>query len=462
MFDKSLLRKSNVMKYFMWMLFFLISMIPINGACAKNIVYDKPNQDVSLLFKNSNTKYVIRYNHKSKNPVVVPRGCEIEFMGGSISSHITFSETILSGIVKLQGSILEGTVGNKSFMSDWLCYADGIRDDASNINQMIKVCGKVFFKKGIYLLTTVHKGPRVDRVLDEWQADAHIGIARSGVELVGERGAVFLAPKPYMTIVIYSPPYQFDKTVRNIKIQNLTFRAKNSGKDFNQLLHTIRVMGVNGLTIKNCFFDDFFGDAICLHSYGDMPSTGERTRNSNVVIKNNHIKGGKHHSTRNGVSVVNGVNVRIENNLIEETSRKDMPGAIDVEANSHAFSIDNIVIKGNTIRNCGGTAGGICINSKGYNAPAYNIKIIDNHISNCSYGLAFVVKTDNVTKNYLVTGNVVDDDTTPLIFVGNGKSSNWTFKNNVFKKRTGVRIPGNIRVDGLILKKNRFLNSILF
>ena len=209
-------------------------------------------------------------------------------------------------------------------------------------------------------------------------------------------------------------------------------------------------------------FDDFYGDAICLHSYGDMPSTGERTRNSNVVIKNNHIKGGLHHSTRNGVSVVNGVNVRIENNIIEETSRYDMPGAIDVEANSHAFSIDNITIKGNTIRNCGGTAGGICINSKGLGAPASNIKIINNHISNCSYGLAFVVQTEGVTKNYIITGNVVEEDTKPLIFVGDGKSSNWTFKNNIFKRITTIKIPGNIKVDGLRLKNNKNPNILIY
>ena len=224
------------------------------------------------------------------------------------------------------------------------------------------------------------------------------------------------------------------------------------GKEIIQLKHTIRAMGVNGLIIRKCIFDDFWGDAICLHSYGDTPSTGERTRNSNVSILDNHIIGGRHNKTRNGVAVVNGVNVRIERNVIEQTSGKGMPGAIDVEANSYAFSIKNIVIKDNIIKNCGGTAGGICINSSGDKAPAYNIKIIGNHISGSTSGLAFVVKTDGVTSNYKVVNNVVEADTTPYQFVGEGKSSNWTFKNNIFKKKPSIKIPGMIHVDGLVIR----------
>lgn len=359
----------------------------------------------------------------------------------------------------MQGSKLSGSIKNKYILSKWLCFADGIRDDAANINMMISICGKIKFQKGNYLLKLIHKGPRQQKVLDDWQAEGHIGISKSNVELIGnEAGVFFITPKPNVTICIYSPPYQFEKTVKNVKIENITFRALNEGKEILQLKHTIKAMGVNGLVVKNCFFDDFWGDAICLHSYGDMPSTGERTRNSNVVIYNNHIKGGPHYKTRNGVAVVNGVNVRIERNIIEQTSGEGMPGAIDVEANSSAFSVNNIMIKDNEIRNCGGTAGGICINSPGYGAPANNITIKGNHISGCTSGLAFVVKTDGVTRNYIVSNNVVEADTNPYQFVGNGKSSNWTFRKNVFKRKASIKIPGTINVEGLVLKDNTFSN----
>lgn len=443
-----------------FLLLSLLLIFPHEELLAKQVIYDYANQPFKTLFLYENTKYIIKHNHQFSQTLKIPKNCELHFEGGSLTGGLEFENTLLTGNIKLQGSKLSGHVKNDYMRSEWLCYRDGIHDDANNINQMIAVCGKVCFQKGNYLLKSVHRGPKVENVLDEWQAEAHIGIPISNVELIGEeKDVIFTTYNPCGIICIYSPPYMFDKMVQNIKIENITFRSVNNGKDFWQLKHTIKVIGVNGLIIKKCNFDDFWGDAICLHSYGDTPSTGERTRNSNVLIYNNHIKGGKHHNNRNGVSVVNGVNVRIENNFIEQTSRKDMPGAIDVEANSNAFSIKNIVIKNNIIKNCKGTAGGICINSKGYDAPAYAIIIEGNHISGCTSGLAFVVKTDNRTSNYKIYKNVVEGDTTPYQFVGNGSTSNWIFKSNVFKKHTTLKIPGNIHVDGLVTKGNLFYSE---
>lgn len=443
-----------MVRYF---IFILLLLLPSDNMMAIKVIYDKPNQDISLLFNKRNTKYVIRHNHKFEKKINVPQDCEINFRGGSLSGSVDFNNTLLTGAVKFQGSKVNGRVRNKILKSEWFCYRDGRHDDAENINQMIVVCGKILFQKGNYLLKSIHKGPRQQKVLDDWQAEGHIGISKSGVCLVGEEsGVVFITPKPNVTICIYSPPYQFNKTVRDVRIENITFKALNNGKKILQLKHTIKAIGVDGLVINKCTFNDFWGDAICLHSYGDMPSTGERTRNSNVVITDNHIKGGSHYKTRNGVAVVNGVNVRIENNLIENTSGEGMPGAIDVEANNHAFTIDNITIKNNIIKNCRGTAGGICINSKGNDAPAHNIKIVGNHISGCTSGLAFVVCTENVTSNYFVSDNIIADDTPPFQFIGNGTSVNWTFKNNKFRKRTYSKIPGKIHIKGLHLKGNVF------
>ena len=437
-------------------LFFMLAIVSSERVFAKRIIYDAPDKPIQSLFSAKNAKYVINYDHQFEQTIIIPNDCEIFFDGGSLRGDIKFCNTILNGKIKLQGSKLKGSIKNKVLYSEGFCYADGIHDDADNINQMLNVCGKLHFKKGNYLMVSKHLAPKVDNVLDDWQIDTHIGIAKSNVELVGdEAGVTFITHQPCGIVYIYSPPYKFERTVRNIRIENIKFSSVNNGKDFWQLKHTIKTVGVNGLMISNCQFDDFWGDAICLHSYGDTPSTGERTRNSNVVIKNNYIRGGKHHNNRNGISVVNGVNIRIENNIIEHTSRSDMPGAIDVEANSHVFSIDNIVIKSNIIRNCSGTAGGICINSPKLSAPAYNIKIIDNHVSGCTTGLAFVVKTDDVTKNYMIKGNIIESDTPPYKFVGNGRSKNWIFKSNVFKRKTNDRIPGNIKVEGLIVKNNR-------
>lgn len=445
----------NLIGYYRRLFLSLIVIMLFCDLEAKQIIYDSPKESIEALFITKNTKYIIRYKHISNQTIKIPEGCEIYFEGGSIKGSLEFNNTLLSGRVRLQGSKLKGLVKNRCFRSEWICYKDGIHDDANNINQIIDICGKVYFQGGNYLLESIHSGPKIEKVLDEWQAEAHICISKSNVELIGEeKGVVFITNRPCGTICIFSSPYQFDKTIRNIKIENITFKSINNGKDFWQLKHTIRAIGVNGLVIKKCFFDDFWGDAICLHSYGDTPSTGERTRNSNILIEDNHIKGGIHHNNRNGISVVNGVNVKIINNHIEHTSRKDMPGAIDVEANSNAFSINNILIKENYINDCRGTAGGICINSGQKLAPAHYIKIEGNYIRGCTSGLAFVVITEHTTSNFTVIKNIVENDTKPFQFIGSGKSSNWTFKDNIFKQSTSTKLLGDIHVSNLVSRGN--------
>lgn len=62
-------------------------------------------------------------------------------------------------------------------------------------------------------------------------------------------------------------------------------------------MHTIKLIGVNGMIIKDCRFDDFWGDAICLSHYGDNPKTGERSRNQNIKLLSNSIIGSAYHIT---------------------------------------------------------------------------------------------------------------------------------------------------------------------
>ena len=447
-------------RYCKFLVAILMLFLSVNSAYPKSTIYDKQNQAITALFNKKKCKYVIRYNHIFHDTITIPTGCELLFEGGTLNGPIVFDNTLLKGDVKLHGSSLCGKVKNTWFESSWLCYMDDKHDDAKNINQMIDVCGKIHFQKGTYLLLSKYVAPRFEDVLDDWQVDTHIGIATSNVHLVGiSDSIVFHTYQKSGILCIYTPPLQIEKTIRNIKIENITFQTDNNGKDFFQLKHAIKVEGVNGLIIKNCRILDFWSDAICLHSFGDTQSTGERTRNMNVIIKDNYIKGGAHYNTRNGIAVVCGFNVFIENNTIEQTSKEGMPGAIDVEANSYVFTICNITIKNNVIKDCKGTAGGICINSGGNEAPAKNVKIVNNYISGCTSGLAFVVRTENSTGNYYIRGNVVADDTIPYQFVGSGESSNWIFKKNIFKGKSTIKIPGSIRVNDLVVKNNAFLDN---
>lgn len=430
----------------------LLQSMPVE---AKRVVYDQEGKEMSQFFNKKNTRYVINYHHKLETPVVIPEGCELSFRGGGLSGEIEFKNTKLSGEVNLKGSSIKGSVKNKQFDASWLCALDGETNDAQSINEMIEVCRNVFFPKGRYKLVSSYDANGKVPAGYASSIKAHIGIQRNGTHLEGEPGTTFVTEQPLGTICIFSQLKQIENSVSDIVIRNITFEVHNDGVIFHEFMHTIKTIGVNGLLIEGCTFQDFWGDAICLSHYGDTPATGERTRNQNVSILNNIIIGGEHHNNRNGVSVISGLNVTIKGNTIKNTTRKDMPGAIDVEPNNSSYTISNIKIIGNRISGCDGTAGGICINTNGEGGPAHHIIIKNNVIRECRAGLSFVVKAKGASSDYYVSGNYTDNITVPYQFIGDGSSTNWIFKENIFERPIQQDIPGRIHVSNLVLKNNK-------
>ena len=370
------------------------------GLANAQTIHDSKDGNINALFKNGNTKYVISFHHAFKDTLRLPNGCELVFEGGSLSGPIVMNNTKLSGRVNLKGSSIGGRISNSQFDASWLCAMDGVTDDAKSINEMIEVCGKVFFPEGTYKLVS-HYNPegKVQKKLHK-AITTHIGICKSDVELTGKKGTNFVTDDSLSTICLFSKPNQIAKSIQNIKIKNITFTVHNDGVVFHEFLHTIKAIGVNGLAIENCTFNDFWGDAICLSHYGDNPRTGERTLNQNVKIEGNTINGDSHNN-RNGISVISGKNVLIKNNTIKNTSRKDMPGGIDVEPNNSAYTIQNIRIENNYLEGIFGHAIKFHIKKE---ASAHHIEILSNEIKNCS-GIGFSWKTVEGSDDFCKKGD---------------------------------------------------------
>lgn len=417
-------------------------------------VRDTESGDFHKLFVYEKTKYVIQYAHQFTDTLKLPYGCELKFEGGCLKGPIVFNDTKLCGNVNLKGSVLSGTIRNTKFDASWLCSMDGVTDDAPKINEIIEICGNIYFPKGNYRLISAYEAN--EKVGKECLGGikAHIGICKDNVVLSGEKGTVFITDKPLGTICVFSLPNQIANSIRNVKIENISFNVHNDGKNFYEFMHTIKLIGVNGITINNCTFSDFWGDAICLSHYGDTPKTGERTRNQNVKILDNTIIGGDHHNNRNGISVINGKNVLIKGNTIKNTSRQDMPGGIDVEPNNSAYTIENIRIENNMFKEIRGSGGAICIVTFN-DGPAHNVSILNNKIYNSNNGILLYVKTEGTTEGFLVKGNYVDRNTNPYRFTGSGASKDWTISGNTFDRPCKQNIPGEIKIANLTVKKNK-------
>lgn len=423
--------------------------------CSKaQVRHDFQGCNVHEFFCDTDTKYVISFQHEFRDTLKLPSDCVIMFEGGSLCGPIVMNNTELRGNVNLKGSRLNGKIKNEKFDASWICNMDGMTDDALSINDMIEVCGHVFFPKGDYRLISVYNTEgKVNQKLQR-SIKAHIGIRKSNVCLEGENGARFITSDSLGTICLFSKPKRIDKSIGNIRIEGLTFKVENDGSCFHEFLHTIKTIGVNGLTIENCVFDDFWGDAICLSHFGDNPKTGERTRNQDVKILGNTINGDSHNN-RNGISVISGKNVLIKGNTIRNTSRKDMPGGIDVEPNNSAYTIENIRIEGNYLEGITGTGGAISVQSY-KDGPAHHIEILSNEIKNCSKaGIAIRIKSEGTTDSFIIKDNYIHADTRPFFFRGNGKSKNWTISGNTFGRPILKSIPGEITVDNLVVKNNK-------
>lgn len=432
-------------------LLLFLSIIP-QCMSAMRVEHDTADADMRILFMAGKAKYVISYNHTFSDTISIPYGSIIVFDGGSLKGPIKFNQTSLKGKVRLKGSSISGHITNKIFNASWLCAMDGITDDVPRINEMIDVCGNVFFPKGSYrLISAFNPEGKLPKELHS-SVNGHIAINKSNVTLEGETGTTFITDEPLITLSVFSQPYDIEHSISNVKIQNINFEVHNDGKTFHEFMHTIKLMGVNGMVIENCTFIDFWGDAICLSHYGDNPQTGERTRNQNVRVLNNTIIGGNHHSNRNGISVISGKNVLIKRNIIKNTSRKDMPGGIDIEPNNSAYTIENIRIENNVLERVRTNAIQVYIPSS---ASAHGIVIDKNTIISCGNGLYIGINSNKTTDNFKISHNYFDKKTNPYFFVGKGHSMKWVINNNIFERLSRQDIPGDIRVTNLVIKSNK-------
>lgn len=391
------------------------------------------------------TIFMVESNYVVDTLVLHPK-VELHFCGGSLKGNIIFNDTYLSGSVNLHGSQISGSIKNNEFQTGWICYGDGEHDDAQSINQILAVCNNVRFNRGTYLLSSYHN-PRNDLSPSHHKSvKSHIGIFRDNITLRGDDGASLLVKEPSATICVYSLPNDIENSVKNVRVEGLTFRNENDGKEFFEFLHTIKIVGANDIIIQNCKFFDFWGDAISLSHYGDTPDTGERTRNRKVVVRDNYIDG-CNHNNRNGVSVISGEHVVIENNIFVETSRYNMPGSIDIEANNSAYTVENVQIKNNVIQGCQGGLGSIGLVSNDKEAPARKILIKGNIISDTHRGICFKIDSQSSTEDIQVLENEFTNCKNTLILRGSGSSKDWIIKRN--NKIKMLKFAGELEIKNL-------------
>ena len=164
--------------------------------------------------------------------------------------------------------------------------------------------------------------------------------------------------------------------VDDISVFDLTLDGQVASKGFSQYEHLVSFSGVNNVLFDRVKFLGYRGDGLYL---GSSPTAATERHNSNVKVQN-CIFDGVNKDNRNGISVIDGTGITIQNNTFRNSTKTGMPGAIDFEPNNNAFHvIKNIKVVNNRFSNCGGGYGTVVYtNSSVLTNPLHGVTIEGN------------------------------------------------------------------------------------
>jgi hypothetical protein len=264
---------------------------------------------------------------------------------------------------------------------------NGVANDTAAIQQAINENANIYIPTGNYLVDTLVLKTNTNILGD--------GMGKS----ILTRRYVDSSINPFDCLMLATSNSEQTK-VSNIKINSLTFYGQSDVYNFSEFVHLLYLVGTDNVTVTNCEFKAFRGDGICLGGVSLYNSTYFNPRhNSNVTISN-CVFNGVNKENRNGISIIDCTGLLVENCEFKNSTRSNMPGAIDFEPDLYFQVIQNCTIRNNTFTNIGGNAGVIGMLFKDINYTTFpsTFLIQSNSIADCTNTdgtLFYVYKRDN-------------------------------------------------------------------
>jgi len=256
---------------------------------------------------------------------------------------------------------------------DFGAIGDGVTDDTAAIQACVDAA-KNGINKNIYIPFGTYMVQHIDM----------IGLAYSNLTFIGEGMPTIRFKLPAagrQTIAGYPDPtfarsnladgiFVLDANIANQftndanSIKNVTFIGIKWMMDvvtdgFDELMHCVCASGTSGLYFDHCQFVGFMGDGIAVCRgrgtgpvVGSCPSYGY---NANTVVTN-CIFDGVNKDNRQAISIYYCDGFAIMDNVFKNTTRSNMPGAIDIEPDTSLTNTRCGFIKRNLFTNIGGTS----------------------------------------------------------------------------------------------------------
>ena len=285
------------------------------------------------------------------------------------SEQVTFLQAGTGATQRTALAKLRDTVSVKDFGA----VGDGVADDTAAIQACVDAA-KNGTNKNIYIPFGTYMVQHIDM----------IGLAYSNLTFIGEGMPTIRFKLPAagrQTIAGYPDPtfarsnladgiFVLDANIANQftndanSIKNVTFIGIKWMMDvvtdgFDELMHCVCASGTSGLYFDHCQFVGFMGDGIAVSRgrgtgpvVGSCPSYGY---NANTVVTN-CIFDGVNKDNRQAISIYYCDGFTITDNVFKNTTRSNMPAAIDIEPDNDLTTTRAGVIWRNTFNNIGGTA----------------------------------------------------------------------------------------------------------
>jgi hypothetical protein len=284
---------------------------------------------------------------------------------------------------------------------------DGKHDDTAAFQAAILKARKVFVPRGTYLVG--------DLLLQSHSA--LLGEGSNSVLRQGRKATYVASVNPRDLA-----PRDSAHNMRGILLSGIHFFGNCVEDGFAEHYHLLNVNGCSGMIVEDCRFTAFRGDGIYLGS-GNTP--GHVAHNERVTIRRCAFDG-VNSENRNGISVIDGDGIAIEDCTFEACSRPDMPGAIDLEPDENPTHVlRNIAIRRNRVSRYNGGVGAISLilPIKEFHTPPSGF-IIENNIIDGGGRPGITLKryenADESTPSTLVVvrGNRVFNTSNPLLVSG--------------------------------------------
>jgi len=183
---------------------------------------------------------------------------------------------------------------------------------------------------------------------------------RAGVVLegVGERSVLRQAVDAPLLLHADSGSPDPARNLEGIVLRGLQLRGRCDTQGFSEFVHLVSLNGVTDLLIEDVIFRGFRGDGLYL---GSSATAGQERHNRRMLVRRCTFDG-LNQSNRNGLSIIDGEDLRVEDCVFIRTSRRDMPGAVDIEPDGHPWHVvRRIALRRNKFVDIGGGIGAMCL-----------------------------------------------------------------------------------------------------